>query len=215
VCIEEDFSSGVVFGVEVKELKKIFLIGASTISPTDSVIHLGIKNIFNYIFDNDCVFFETRSHDWLELQDRDDAFFPGEKFDISVIAGSPWLWDRMSQSFKFRNAIRAFNVHPESKKILFGIGSCFFLDQFYNKHLLMLPDDVQGIKALCKNALVITRDGLAEKKLERIGVSGHTLPCPSYLCDIDFNKTYDKTIENVLIWYDPRIGISRRFWKDK
>ena len=52
-------------------------------------------------------------------------YLENEKFELIVICGTPWIWDKCEVSEKYYHLVCFLNKHPESIKIALGIGSCF------------------------------------------------------------------------------------------
>ncbi len=185
----------------------ILMIGPKENNSTDGVIIKGIKRLFERAYGKFTFSYrELRDH----TEQRDSDFLVGEAFDLVAVCGTPWLWDSFQNSFKYRNALRCFELHPEAGKLFMGAGACLNLVDI-TSDILERPSEVQGMQ-IFRQATVIVRDPLAHYKLKKAGVVSYLLPCPAFFATgpaITPQKT-----SNVLIWQDPTQSISGESWKN-
>jgi len=188
---------------------KILCFCADHTNSTDGVIVKGINVILSHVFEE----YEIKILD----VDADYVYsgievFENEIFDLIVIAGTPWIWDQFHLSIKWKNLVKIINTHNYSKKLFFGIGSCFFPEDEYLE-IAERPAEQDAMREIYTGAKVIVRDWIAFNKLTKAGVNCELLVCPSYFCYGIQPIVPTKSSENVLIWYDPTIGVSSVGWK--
>jgi ribosomal protein L25 (general stress protein Ctc) len=180
---------------------KIIGMGAPQYSSRDGIIVEGCKSILNiaqfdrYIYNND-------------LQDQAPAdFYPDEKFDLFVYCGTPWIWDQMQFTAKYRNVLNAIKAHPEAKIVWLGIGSSLYL-QDMTSNILKSKADQYMLKQTFKNQTVIVRDSLAQSLIKPVK-DQHYLPCPAF-----FNNPVCETSRevNVAFYHVIKTGISNGGW---
>lgn len=184
---------------------KILGMGANPLNSRDGIIVEGCKAILNIAqFDRYLSIRDTIP------QDVSD-FYPNEKFDLIVYCGTPWLWDQMQYTDKYRNTLAAIKAHPEAKVVWMGIGSCLYLNDM-NSQILKNDIDKQMLKETFENSTVIVRDSLAHEILNEAGVENHFLPCPSFF----FNPVCKTSNEfDVMFYHAPRTGISSGYFNDQ
>ena len=181
--------------------RRILGIGPSRYSGTDGVICEGVVQILGRDFSQYVVI------DDQVLQSAED-FYPDDKFDYLVYSGSPWLWDQMDKSVKYKNTMLAKSLHPEAKMIFLGIGSSIYLTDFKSKNILHSRADRNMLRETFKNCTVIVRDSLARKILNTARVNNYMLPCPAW-----YNKLKPSTREvNVIFYHAPQTGVSSGFF---
>jgi hypothetical protein len=190
-------------------MNNILLIGADKNNSTDGVIVAGIYHLLDKkvgAYKSDYIFLRDTKHM------EDSEFNIDKKYDAVMVCGTPWLWDSFEKSQKYKNLLRCFELHKDTKKFFMGIGSCLINGQ-ENSNVLERPSEVAGIKALFSNAEVYVRDKVAHDKLNRAGIKNTLTACPSFFCyGDDTERSFE---DNVMIWYDPTIGISEVDWRNK
>jgi hypothetical protein len=112
-----------------------------------------------------------------------------------------------------------------------GIGSCFPLD---NTEIAFRSDHIENTKRIFDGDLVIVRDSLAQEIMEKSGVKSTHLVCPSYYSqelrtlngveyigqysnevdDMDFHPHPVPRKDNLIVFYEPTIGLSHQSWTD-
>lgn len=182
---------------------KILGIGANRFNPRDGVICSGITQILGQDFSQYVMIRDT-------AEQQLDDFLPNEQFDYLIYCGTPWLWDQMQFSPKYRNTMLAISAHPEAKVIFMGIGSCLYLNDI-DSQIMRRESDQKMLRSTFAGTTVIVRDILAKEILDKAGVVASLLPCPSY-----FNKLKPSTKEcNVMFYHAPRTGISSGYWSNE
>ncbi len=187
----------------------ILLVGADQHNSTDGQIVEGIKHLLLQKYG---LFSST----YLFLDDHNpmlgEALYPGESFDLLVVCGTPWFWDRFWVTRKYKNLKLIQSLHPEAKTIFMGVGTCMDIGMMSGT-LLRGDREREKLRELCKDATMIVRDNLAHEILNNAGISNTLLPCPAFWC---YGVNPPKTTKeiNSIVWYDPRIGVSGGDWKD-
>lgn len=189
---------------------KILMFSPDHTNSTDGVIINGIHNLLKHVYGD-------YEFDYIEFDRNevctDEQLKCNEHYDLIVIAGTPWLWDLFNRSVKWKNLERCFEIHKKSKKLFMGIGSCFFPEMEYN-NTCERQEEVDAFRKIYSQAVVIVRDSIAYNKLKKAGIECTLLVCPSFFCyGIEPIIPQTKS-ENVLIWYDPLMGLSRSGWSD-
>jgi hypothetical protein len=185
-------------------MKKIIVYGSNKNSATDGIIHAGIENIFS-----DCEIDHFISSDTIMLPD--DKLTTKKEYDIIMYPGSPFIWDQMQHTAKVKNLMRFRELHPNSQMIFMGIGSCLPLE--VNETIMYRKEDVEALQYIFRDSIVIVRDKKAFDILSNANIYSTLLPCPSFFCYNTFNEPKNN-INNILIWYDPSIGVSFQYWND-
>lgn len=186
------------------------LVGPPPDNSTDGVIIRGIKYLLNKNYPNANLFYE----ELLDHESQNGAdFIFNHSIDLIVVCGTPWLWDSFHNSHKYKNLMECFRMHPNSKRLFMGIGSCLPLNA--PKEILERPEEVESIRNLFGGATVISRDSIAHDKLNNSGISNALLMCPAYYCYGYAVPKNDRVIEHLLIWQDPQKSISAAQWADK
>lgn len=182
----------------------ILLIGPEDWTATDGFILQGVKNILSHTFgEYQYTYIHLLNSNKMNISD----FLPDNKYDYLVVCGTPWLWDSFQNSIKWRNLLTAIIAHPESKRILMGIGGCFDLDA--DDSILKRKEEREALELIYNDSLVFTRDVIAKEKLDSAGIENYLLPCPGY-----FAASKTETREgNLLVWVDPLETISWMYWK--
>lgn len=189
--------------MEIK--KKILMIGANRNNATDGVIVAGMRNLLKN-YDIDYAFlFDSRD------QDEKD-FNPNTKYDFLMIAGTPWIWDQFQHSTKWRNMLKCRQTHWQVPVIFFGIGSCINISD-EQADIMRRPEDIISLQKTFRDSVVFVRDSLAHDYLLNAGVEHDYFVCPSFFCYDEFPYPTVGT-ENILVWYDPTIGVSRGDWNE-
>lgn len=183
-------------------MTKVLAIGADHTNGRDGIIVQGIRNLFpeyklTYVLIDD---FKPQA-----VQE----FFPEQDFDLILYCGTPFLWDQMFRSHKYKNTMACRNAHPEAKMVWMGIGSCLNLSDA-NGPILRSNKEQEQLFNTFGNDKVIVRDSLAHELLNQSSVKNTFLPCPSYFCFNSFGNMTD--IYNTLFFYEPSIGISSGDW---
>lgn len=188
------------------------MIGPNKNNATDGVIIRGIEYLLARNYPDNTVTYRELND--LVPQNKAD-FFSSYKFDLIVIAGTPWLWDSFQNSVKWQNLLVCLlDAHPTVKRLFMGIGSCLTL---YNNdpNILCRPEEQAAMKSIYNSSTVIVRDSIAFLKLAEAGIKSHFLPCPAYFCYGDEPVTLETTEDNnILIWTDPKQTISSSDWPD-
>lgn len=177
----------------------ILTIGPNWGLPTDEIIRLGVYEILKFTYPEADIKHAILNND---SANSPIDFYPDEKFDVIIQCGTPFIWDRMELSYKWKNLLLARGVHPMSKFVLMGIGSCYYSDVIPT----YLPNEVADFFSRCS---VIVRDRLASNVLSAMDVSHHFLPCPGFLAPVP--KANHAGV--AMVWYDPRVGISNGDWQ--
>jgi len=133
-------------------------------------------------------------------------FFPGIKFDYVVQAGSPFIWDQMHLSEKWKNFMTCRQAQPSAKFIMLGIGDCFLEN---DSHVVIDRE----VLDLFKDSLVIVRSHIAQRVLLDAGVGCSYLPCPAFL-SVPSGIGRHTCDSATVVWYDPRFGCSAVGWQD-
>jgi len=89
-----------------------------------------------------------------------------------------------------------------------GIGSCFCIKDYH------LFDQIhkEKTKEIYANSLIFVRDSLAKIQIESSGLDCTHIPCPSYFSTLEDN--FPKTKDSLLVYYEPKIGVSQVDWHD-
>lgn len=195
-------------------MKNILLVGPSPTNATDGVIIKGITYLLERSYGPfSSTYVLIDDHNFQTVKD----FHIGKDFDLVVVCGTPWLWDNFQNSVKFENLMTCYAAHPasECERLLMGVGSCLALKDV-DSDILTRPAEIRGMRDLCLWSTVITRDHLAQQRLESAGIASTFLPCPAYFCYGDEQPNESYVIDqNVLIWTDPQLTISAIDWQDK
>ena len=190
---------------------KILFFAPDHTNSTDGVIVQGTHNVLRSVFGEyefDYLFFDRAE------VIEEEKLNPNVKYDLVVITGTPWIWDQFNKSVKWKNLIKCFEVHKESKKLFMGIGSCLFPEAEYID-ICERQEETDAFKEIYSQAVVIVRDQIAYNKLTKAGIKCELLVCPSYFCYGLDPIQPKETKQNVLIWYDPTMGLSRCGWTGK
>lgn len=184
-----------------------FVYGCEYNTATDGIIYRGMTNLITEIYPNvEFSYLKSGSRFY-----RDSTLLPdgellsGQKFDAILIPGSPFLWHYYYDTPKIKNLLRAKEIH-KCPVIWVGIGSCLPYDQ---RHLF---DQIhlEKTKEIYDNDLVFVRDNLAQEIMVNSGVKSTHLVCPSF-----FSQGISaKTKENLIVFYEPTIGLSWQSWTD-
>jgi hypothetical protein len=185
--------------IKIKSKKSALLIGADPNGSRDGIIVKGIKNLLQD--------FEI---DYATIDDHKSQssvdFFPDKKFDSIVYAGTPNIWDQFWTTDKHKNTMLCREVHPESKMVYLGIGSC--VNKFdQNSHVLRDPISQECLRKTYRGTSVIVRDLVAKNILDEAGVDSEFLPCPSYFCHGYFSQE-PKGDEVAFFYFCPENSIS-------
>lgn len=177
-------------------------MGANPFNSRDGIIVEGCKAILNI----------NKFDQYVLIDDHGPQynFYQDEKFDLIVYCGTPWLWDGMQHSFKYKNTLLCLKAHPEAKVVWLGLGSSIYLGDEPN--ILKNSVDQAMLQNTFKDQLVIVRDSLAHDILNKAGVENHYLPCPSYFFNpvCETSKEYD-----VMFYHAPETGISGGYFNEK
>lgn len=182
---------------------KILGLGANPLNSRDGIIVEGCKSILNIAQFDRYVLIRDHEHQ------STDEFYPNEKFDLIVYCGTPWLWDCMQETPKYRNTLKLIETHPESKVVWLGIGSSILMSDY--DWVLRSTRDRNMLRETFKNQLVFVRDSLAHDILNQAGVEHHYLPCPSYFFNpvCQTSKEYD-----VIFYHAPQTGIANGYFTE-
>lgn len=190
---------------------RALLIGADQHNPTDGQIVRGTKYLLSKKYTNiefDYVFIDDHK------DMRPEDFNSSTSYDLLVVCGTPWIWDHFWNTAKYRNQLLARKTHPKAKVILMGIGTCMNISAI-GSPLLTREKERSKLREMCEGVTVIVRDSIAKSLLDNAGVSSQHLPCPAFwtfVPEAPFSILPDC---NLLVWYDPRFGVSNGDWTDK
>lgn len=179
---------------------RILGIGADQFNSRDGIIVAGCRSILNIDHFDQYILIDDHS--------PQTSFFQDEKFDLIVYCGTPWLWDNMQFSYKYKNTMACIAAHPEAKVVWLGLGSSLYLSDV-NSNILRNPRDQEMLRNTFKNSLVFVRDSLAHEILTKANVEHHFLMCPSYF----FKPVCQSSKEfDVIFYHAPQTGISSGYW---
>ena len=188
---------------------KILFFSPDHTNSTDGVIVAGTRKLLRLIFGH-------YDFDYCDI-DRPRPLLEEEhkgfnRYDLIVVIGTPWLWEGFEKSIKWNNLKQLLSEHKGTKVIFLGIGSCYF----HNFYLTKLKNQaIEEIKEVYKDALIIVRDSLAQRKFKQAGLDVPLLLCPSYFAYHGRLHRYFPRDKNILVWYDPTVGLSQSGWQDK
>lgn len=183
---------------------KILLFGPFKENATDAFIIEGIRNILTKTFGE---FEETYVYHGDSYLNTNEQLKQDEHFDLIVICGTPWIWDRFHLSIKWKNLKALLNIHRNTKSVFFGIGSCLTLNAASS--ICETAAERQEFENQLKDSLVIVRDRIAHKKITSSNISSHLLPCPAFYSTTKTNTTG----KPLLIWADLDTTISGIYWR--
>lgn len=188
----------------------------------DKVILEGTQNLLFTAFG------EYQSHLCdLDRAINDESYlrsFNWKGVDLLVLSGTPWLWDKCHQSLKYQVLEKILLLLPEgTKKIALGIGSCFPLATNVMEVYLYQKDDAGRYEItrlhtreklydiFSKFDLVATRDILAYRILQSVGVSAYHSICPAAFISTVKPKLSTGTFpyRPLLVFMNPFDGVSR------
>lgn len=182
---------------------RILGIGADQFNSRDGIIVAGCRSILNIDHFDQYILIDDHA--------PQTSFFQDEKFDLIVYCGTPWLWDGMQFSHKYKNTMACIAAHPEAKVIWLGLGSSLYLSDV-NSNILRNPRDQEMLRNTFKNSLVFVRDSLAHEILTKANVEHHFLMCPSYF----FKPVCESSKEfDVIFYHAPQTGISSGYWTEE
>lgn len=192
-------------------MKKFLLVGADINNATDGVIVTGILQLLEHIYGK----FEYK-YGFIrdnKIQSYKD-FYPEEKFDALFVSGTPWIWDQMQHTPKYKNLMMIRELHSKCKHVFMGIGTSVPLG-IENTEIMRRAEDIKALQDMTKNSTVIVRDDLAYEYLNNAGVTAHLLPCPSFYCY--GMEPIKQTIKefNTMVYYEPKIGIAASTLSEK
>jgi hypothetical protein len=119
----------------------------------------------------------------------------------------------MHLSWKYKNVQKIKTLFPKAKMVFFGIGSCVYLSDI-NTNILRGQKDINYLRDLFLDTIVIVRDYLASDYLTNANIPHKYLPCPSYFCLNEFPEP-ENNLVNTLIFYEPKDGISKCYFTDQ
>ena len=187
---------------------KFFIYCCECNTPTDGVIFRGVYNLLNQVYPNvEYSHLPDNSRGYRDMGILSDSdLLSGEKFDAIIVPGSPFLWHYYYDTPKIKNLLRAKEIH-KCPIIWMGVGACLPED-----HLHLFDDlHFQKTKEIFGNDLVIVRDKIAKSIMDQSGVIAHNLVCPSFFSQ----GVTAKSKENLIVFYEPTIGLSWQGWTDK
>jgi hypothetical protein len=124
--------------------------------------------------------FQHLDHSLINIGDRvvhrgvNNVFPAGRR---QAIVGTPWFWDKCSQSAKYQWLNGLLDAGDVTEAI--GVGSCFPLG-FDERMILDDPEESEALRATWSRFdKVVVRDSMAHALLNGLGVSNILLPCPS------------------------------------
>jgi hypothetical protein len=186
--------------------KRALFIGPNIWLATDGAIYQGINRLLSdagiplsrdYLFLKDT---EQQDLDAVELQ---------QHYDFLIIPGTPWLWNNMGKSQKVKNLMKIRGLYPHAQLVFLGIGSCFPIGR---ENECLNAEDQACLQKLMEKAYVVCRDGIAADKLHQLGIEHDFLPCPAFYIDHDYRAKRDRY--DLIVWYDPTIGLSKGLWPE-
>ena len=221
---------------------KLFIFGCEKNTSTDGVIYRGTTTILSRLYpEAEYSYLKEASRFYRDSTIlSDEELLAGQKFDAIIFPGSPAIWDQYHKTPKIHNLLRAKQIH-NCPVIWMGIGACLPLD---HRDILYTEDHLKATKEIFGDDLVIVRDSLAKSIMDRAGVSSEHLACPSYwsqrvvnfgynlpkiddehteLVPVEVKLSYlDNSIhsvpsprkENLIVFYEPTIGLSHQSWTD-
>lgn len=180
---------------------KILTTGPSPNVPMDGMIHIGAQYELKDMFgEHESIHANLKDHE----PQKNINFLPKQKFDYIVQMGSPFIWDMMHTSHKWKNFKTLIKTHPESKIIFLAIGSCFNI----GVKKVTIGEDVLEV---FKNSKVYVRDHLAFNLLKFYGVECDLRPCTAFR---SLDKVEIKKAESAaVVWYNPNKGVSKDWWQ--
>jgi hypothetical protein len=191
------------------KISKILLIGADQNNSRDGVIVQGIRSLLDLFVKE----YHTHYHFLNDHADEADNAIKDTDYTHIIISGTPWLWDQFHHSVKYGNLLKILNSQLTAKVMFCGIGSCIGLE-YLDSEICEDDSHLQGMQDLFSRGVVICRDDIIQKKLNKAGVFSAFLPCPSFFCFLNKKLNIEKN-ENVLIWSDPEKLISACDWQEQ
>lgn len=134
--------------------------------------------------------------------------------DIIVLAGSPWLWFGLGGSPKYKILSDAIKRFAHIPKIALGIGSCFPLDflalEKVDKEMLLSSGSYETlVQTLGIFDLILTRDILAQRVLEGIGIESFFGKDTSWYAKSTFYSSQNISKRPLCIFQDPQYSLSK------
>ncbi|QLI80131.1 methyltransferase domain-containing protein [Chitinibacter fontanus] len=143
-------------------------------NPGDCFSYAGVRNYLNRLG----VVYEQSVN--LKTTRDIPSFLSVSGPEIVVLAGAPWIWDGCVLSEKYKAAFAVLSMARESKKVAFGVGSCFLSNQVDFAIGDFVKKNGRELYIFWSQFdLIIVRDILMWKILDLIGVESHLAPCPS------------------------------------
>jgi len=187
----------------------VLLVGPNPVATNDGVIIRGIDNLL-YLLNLGSLSPFVRMYHVLDDHDQEEPYNSLGNMDIIIVCGTPFVYDKMETSNKFRNLAKIFAMSPKARKILLGIGSCFCLH--HDPIQLLTEDTRRAVQEHWGDALIICRDKVAKLCLEYLLERDvHYLPCPGFWAlHPRFNVPihWARKKETAVMWYDPNVGIA-------
>ena len=173
---------------------KVLLSGTGKENATDGFIYQGTTRLLREAFPGCDIH-------WYENPNEEDAASPPPgPFDLIVIMGSPWAWEGMSGSYKYKNALKLLQAYPTVPSIMMGGGSCVELGSD-----TLSENSKRTAKPLFDaSSVTVARDVL-------MPYADYLLPCPSYF-SIDPNPNLQRD-GSIVVFAAPEESISYGYWQ--
>lgn len=161
----------------------------------------------NMIFDGSLYLLEEANiqvNEYITINDHMlEAISPSAEPTHIIVLGTPWVWDRCWESFKYENLEYLFKAYPNAKRLFMGIGSCYPLGKEEDIKD-SIKSNINELIDIFEGSTVITRDCLAYTTLEQFNPV--LLPCPAFYAIRSFHVS--SALGPVMFWYDPSKGIT-------
>jgi hypothetical protein len=181
---------------------RVLTTGPDPNVPMDGMIHIGAQyEIKDMLGEHESIHINLMDHKYQEKKD----FLPDQKFDYIIQMGSPFIWDMMHISHKWKNFKTLIQTHPEAKIIFLAIGSCFNI----GVEKVNVGKDVIEV---FKNSKIYVRDRIAFNFLKHHDVKCELRPCAAFR-SLDKIEINHKAEGSAVVWYNPYKGVSSGWWK--
>lgn len=199
----------------------VVLFGADENLPTDGMIHLGTHYILKQLKG-----FENYTHEAVLIDDHkyQTAAFQKDP-DVCVLVGTPWIWERCSETWKYRNLLEMRKATQGKPWLLLGLGSCFHpwvVNSVQgDAYGVLSGQDHQAFLELTDGALTILRDPVAAAcvALHAGARKLYLLPCPAYWAASEAHDRWGLEMGQdggpMVVWYNPLTGVSKCGWNDR
>ena len=172
------------------------VLNADNNNSGDTIVDIGNRMILNQIFGFNyfisCYFNNTEN-----ISNFNKRFFP----NISLISGTPWIWNRCHETNKYKNLLE-FTKDKKTYKIDLSIGSSFYLDFDPSKASMNLN--------IWNNFdLIFCRDTLAYTLLSKVVDNVFLMPCSSFYVHHLMNS-YEPVKEDLLIYQNIKTTLHKK-----